>query len=162
MQTSCPSTFTKIESFASNSLICCWDRDVTTAFTLFIILPNFFPIVRKLHLTFLTRMTSSPSMNVKCFTLVSARMTSLKRSIRWRMVLSVAGMEIALRTCITGIFTFFLNDSTMVVTCIASFIASSSSESTYSSCITGKSARCTLSELSFPVTALRSRNRRSA
>ena len=148
---------------ASSDAICSWLMARTALFTSFMSLPNFLPITRKLHFTFLTSCIPEPSsMNESSLTLVSASITLLIRSIRLRRSASPAGIEIVCRACITGIFTFLRRESTIEVTCIATCIACSSSVSIYDSFASGNLARCTLIDSSRFVTSLRSLNNWSA
>ena len=131
MVMSCDSTTSgSVPSFSKREISSC-ERAMTALFTLFISFPNFFPIVRKLHFTFFTSTPALLSINSISLTFVSESITLAICSMRWRISLSVAGIDIFCSACITGIFTFLRSERTIDVTCIATFIAISSSGSIY-------------------------------
>ena len=89
----CPSTSKPMLPSRSSWAISAWERVFILAATPFINLPNFLPMTRKLHFTFLTR-SPSPSTKLSSFTLTSLLMSAATASIWRRCSSSMAGTMI--------------------------------------------------------------------
>ena len=131
----------------SNWAISSCDRPSICAATAFISLPNFFPITRKLHLTFFTSIPC-PSANFSSLTLTSFIIKLLTASIWAFCSLSTAGIMICCSGWRTFTFTFLRRANTIDVIFWAMLMRSSRSISTSDSSTAGNLSRCT--DFSFP------------
>ena len=132
--------------FCSNRAICSCVSASTAAATAFICLPNFLPMVRKLHFTFFTRMPAL-STNFTSFTFTSWRKIFFTLSIAARWVASTGGIIRVCRGCFTLIPSLRRRASTMVVTRWATSIRCSRSMSTSDMSASGNSSKWTESSL---------------
>ena len=138
-----PSTMMPMVPFFSSSAICSCDKASIWAATPFISLPNFLPIVLKLHFTFLTRIPC-PSTNFSSLTLTSLKIRSLTASM-YRFCSSVAGTMMLCRGWRTLMFTLRRRARTIEVIFWAISIRASRSLSIRLSSVTGNVSRWTLS-----------------
>ena len=139
----CPSTSIVRCPFFSSSDISCWSRLFILAATPFISLPYFFPMVRKLHFTDLTRI-SSPSTNLISLTLTSFIIRSFTASTCAFWLSDTAGIIICCKGWRTLMFTLRLRARVMEVIFCAIDMRSSRSVSMNASSATGNVSRCTL------------------
>ena len=148
--------------FSSNLRISSCGRLCSVAATLFMALPHLGPSFLKSGLMRFTSMPSEPSTVLISLTLTSAFIrssTDLRFSL---MFCTVVGIITWLRGWRTFMSAFFLSAKVSDVSFCASSICSSRRLFTIASLYLGNGARCTDSTLNLPLTALRSRNMRSA
>ena len=153
--TSLPSTTSLMFPLCSKSAMASWSSASICAAIPFISLPNFFPIVRKLHFTRFTS-TPCPSTKLSSFTFTSLMMRSFTASICAFWAASTAGTIICCNGWRTLIFTLRRSANTIDVIFCAISIRASNSLSMQLSSATGNEARCTESKCSRPVALVKS------